>query len=161
MRIAPLPISHKSPMVAPTASQIACRASVIEDCHSAAEGCAFCCSCRPVWSSTSPATDCRLNQQKIGNHQEAGQTPQTGKRTQVNLEETLGKIVELSREELHIVRKRGEEKTAARDHGHDFHEMQRAADRLDHYAHLLRKLHDSELGLHWRHESMHDTAHSS
>jgi hypothetical protein len=79
----------------------------------------------------------------------------------MNLEETLGKIVELSREELHIVRKRGEEKTAARDHGHDFHEMQRAADRLDHYAHLLRKLHDNELGLNWRHESRHYTAHSS
>jgi len=32
----------------------------------------------------------------------------------MNLEETLDKIVELSREELHIVRKRNEEKTAAR-----------------------------------------------
>ena len=50
----------------------------------------------------------------------------------MDLEETLGKIVELSREELDVVRKRAEEKTAARDHGHDFHEMQRAADRLDH-----------------------------
>jgi hypothetical protein len=75
----------------------------------------------------------------------------------MNLEETLGKIVELSREELHIVRKRAEEKTPARDHGQDFHEMQRAADRLDHYAHLLRKLHDNELGQNWRHESMNDT----
>ena len=53
----------------------------------------------------------------------------------MDLEETLGKIVELSREELHIVRKRAEEKTPARDHGHDFDEMKRAADRLDHYAH--------------------------
>jgi hypothetical protein len=75
----------------------------------------------------------------------------------MNLEETLDKIVELSREELHIVRKRNEEKTAARDHGHDFHEMQRAADRLDHYAHLLRRLHDNELGGNWRHESLDDT----
>jgi len=79
----------------------------------------------------------------------------------MNLEETLDKIVELSREELRIVRKRGEEKTAARDHGHDFHEMQQAADRLDHYAHLLRRLHDNELGSNWRHESRSDTAHSA
>jgi hypothetical protein len=75
----------------------------------------------------------------------------------VTLEETLGKIAELSREELRIVRKRGEEKTAPRDHGHDFHEMQHAADRLDHYAHTLRRLHDSEFGQNWRHESLQDT----
>jgi hypothetical protein len=79
----------------------------------------------------------------------------------VDLEETLAKIVELSQEELHIVRKRGEEKTPARDHGQDFHEMQRAADRLDHYAHLLRRLHDNELGQNWRHESRSDTGHGS
>jgi hypothetical protein len=79
----------------------------------------------------------------------------------MNLEETLDKIVELSREELHIVRKRGEEKTAAREHGHDYYEMQRAADRLDHYAHLLRRLHDNELGNNWRHESLNDIARSS
>jgi hypothetical protein len=82
-------------------------------------------------------------------------------RNAMNLEETLDKIVELSREELHIVRKRGEEKTAAREHGHDYHEMQRAADRLDHYAHLLRRLHDNELGNNWRHESLNDIARSS
>ena len=41
----------------------------------------------------------------------------------MDLEETLAKVAELSREELHIVRKRAEEKTAARDHGHDFGEM--------------------------------------
>jgi hypothetical protein len=75
----------------------------------------------------------------------------------MNLEETLAKIVELGQEELHIVRKRGEEKTPARDHGRDFHEMQQAADRLDHYAHLLRGLHDNELGQNWRHESRSDT----
>ena len=76
----------------------------------------------------------------------------------MNLEETLGKVAELSREELRIVRKRNEERTPARDHGHDFHEMQRAADRLDHYAHLLRRLHDNELGRNWRQESMNDDA---
>jgi len=76
----------------------------------------------------------------------------------MSLEETLGKVVELSREELRIVRKRNEERTPARDHGHDFHEMQRAADRLDHYAHLLRRLHDNELGRNWRQESMNDDA---
>jgi hypothetical protein len=75
----------------------------------------------------------------------------------MDLEETLAKIAELSREELHIVRKRAEEKTPARDHGHDFDEMRRAADRLDHYAHVLRRLHDSELGDSWRHESRSDT----
>ena len=75
----------------------------------------------------------------------------------MDLEETLGKIVELSREELDVVRKRAEEKTAARDHGHDFHEMQRAADRLDHFAHQLRRLHDAEFGKDWRHESLADT----
>ena len=74
----------------------------------------------------------------------------------MSLEETLAKIVELSREELSIVRKRAEEKTAAREHGHDFHEMQNAADRLDHYAHQLRRLHDSEFGQSWRHESLQD-----
>jgi hypothetical protein len=71
----------------------------------------------------------------------------------MTLEETLAKVAELSREELRIVRKRGEEKTPARDHGHDFHEMQRAADRLDHYAHELRMLHDNEFGQGWRQES--------
>jgi hypothetical protein len=76
----------------------------------------------------------------------------------MDLEETLAKIVELSREELHIVRKRAEEKTAAREHGRDFHEMQRAADRLDHYAHQLRRLHDDEFGGNWRHESGNDRA---
>ncbi len=75
----------------------------------------------------------------------------------MDLEETLGKIVELSREELDVVRKRAEEKTASRDHGRDFHEMQRAADRLDHYAHQLRRLHDAEFGKEWRHESLEDT----
>jgi hypothetical protein len=75
----------------------------------------------------------------------------------MDLEETLDRVVELSREELHIVRKRRQEKTAAHDHGHDFHEMQRAADRLDHYAHVLRGLHDSEFGRGWRHESLNDT----
>jgi hypothetical protein len=74
----------------------------------------------------------------------------------VNLEQTLAHIVELSREELSIVRKRAEEKTPARDHGHDFHEMERAADKLDHYAHQLRRLHDEEFGGGWRHESQQD-----
>jgi hypothetical protein len=74
----------------------------------------------------------------------------------MNLEEVLDKVAELSREELRIVRKRNEERTAARDHGHDFHEMEQAADRLDHYAHLLRSLHDNEFGQNWRHESRND-----
>ena len=46
----------------------------------------------------------------------------------MNLEETLEKIVEVAREELHIVRKRAEEKTPARDHGRDYHEAQTAGD---------------------------------
>jgi hypothetical protein len=71
----------------------------------------------------------------------------------MNLEETLAMVVELSQEELHIVRKRAQEKTPARDHGQDFDDMKRAADRLDHYAHTLRRLHDNELGKDWRHES--------
>jgi hypothetical protein len=71
----------------------------------------------------------------------------------VDLEQALEKIVELGREELHIVRKRAEEKTPARDHGQDYNEMRRAADHLDHYAHLLRRLHDNEFGTGWRHES--------
>jgi hypothetical protein len=75
----------------------------------------------------------------------------------VDLEQTLGRIVELGREELHIVRKRAEEKTPARDHGKDYHEMLEAADRLDHYAHQLRRLHDNEFGDGWRHESRQDT----
>lgn len=74
----------------------------------------------------------------------------------MDLEETLAKIVELAQEELHIVRKRAEEKTAARDHGEDYHQMLRAADRLDHHAHQLRRLHDKEFATGWRHESLGD-----
>lgn len=74
----------------------------------------------------------------------------------MDLEETLNKVVESAREELSIVRKRGEEKTPARDHGHDFHEMVDAADRLDHYAHQLHRLHDAELGNGWRKRSAAD-----
>lgn len=76
----------------------------------------------------------------------------------MDLEEVLAKTVELAQEELHIVRKRAEEKTktSAREHGGDFHEMQHAADRLDHHAHLLRRLHDGEWGSGWRHESLGD-----
>jgi hypothetical protein len=76
----------------------------------------------------------------------------------VDLEQTLARIVELGQEELRIVRKRAEEKTPARDHGHDYHEMTRAADRLDHYAHQLRRLHDGEFGPRWRDESAEDTS---
>jgi hypothetical protein len=74
----------------------------------------------------------------------------------VDLEQVLAKVVEHSREELSIVRKRAEEKTPARDHGHDYHELLRAADLLDHYAHRLRRLHDDEYGHGWRHESRED-----
>lgn len=75
----------------------------------------------------------------------------------MDLEEVLAKIVELGQEELRIVRKRAEEKTAPRDHGQDYHEMEQAADRLDHHAHLLRRLHDNEFSDGWRHESRQDT----
>lgn len=74
----------------------------------------------------------------------------------MNLEETLDKIVELAREELHIVRKRAEESTPAGDHGRDYHEAQTAADRLDHYAHQLYRLHDNEYPQGWRHDSARD-----
>ena len=74
----------------------------------------------------------------------------------MDLEQALAKIVELGREELRIVRKRAEEKTPACDHGQDYHEMVRAADRLDHHAHLLSRLHDSEFGHRWRHDSQGD-----
>ena len=74
----------------------------------------------------------------------------------MDLQEVLARVAELSREELHIVRKRAEERTPARDSGHDYDEMRGAADRLDHYAHLLRRLHDNEFGEHWRHESQSD-----
>jgi hypothetical protein len=74
----------------------------------------------------------------------------------MNLEETLEKIVELAREELHIVRKRAEEKTPARDHGKDYHEAEEAADRLDHYAHQLYRLHDAEYPRGWRRHSAGD-----
>jgi hypothetical protein len=74
----------------------------------------------------------------------------------MDLEETLNKVVELAREELSIVRKRAEERTPARDHGHGFHEMVDAADRLDHYAHQLRHLHDAEFGKGWRKRSADD-----
>jgi hypothetical protein len=74
----------------------------------------------------------------------------------MSLDETLEKVVELAREELHVLRKREKEKTAAREHGHDFHEGRDAADRLDHYAHRLRALHDAEYGNGWRHSSAED-----
>lgn len=68
----------------------------------------------------------------------------------MNLEDALEKVAELSREELHIVRKRAEENTAARNHGEDFHQMQDLAKRLDEYAVRLRSLHDSEFDENWR-----------
>ena len=74
----------------------------------------------------------------------------------MNLEQTLEKIVEHAHDELRIVRKRAEEKTAARDHGKDYHEAQAAADRLDHYAHQLYRLHDAEYHDGWRHHSAGD-----
>jgi len=74
----------------------------------------------------------------------------------MDLQETLEKVVELAREELHVVRKRAEEKTPARDHGKDYHEAQAAADRLDHYTHQLYRLHDAEYGSGWRHHSAGD-----
>jgi len=74
----------------------------------------------------------------------------------MNLEQTLEKVAELAREELRIVRKRAEENTPARDHGKDYHEAQTAADRLDHYAHQLYRLHDAEYQHGWRHVSAGD-----
>ena len=50
----------------------------------------------------------------------------------MDLEQALDKIVELSREELHIVRKQAEDKTAARDLGEDDLEMTRTAVRRSH-----------------------------
>jgi coproporphyrinogen III oxidase-like Fe-S oxidoreductase len=71
----------------------------------------------------------------------------------MDLEQTLEKIVELAPEELHIVRKRAEEKTPARDHGKDYNQAREAADRLDQYAHQLHRLHDAEYQDGWRHHS--------
>ena len=76
----------------------------------------------------------------------------------MNLEETLEKVIESAREELHIVRKRAEKKTPARDHGKDYHEAQTAADRLDRYAHQLHRRHDAEYQQGWRHVSASDRA---
>jgi hypothetical protein len=74
----------------------------------------------------------------------------------MDLEETLAKVVELAREELHVVHKRRQEKTSAREHGKDYHEAQAAADRLDHYTHELFRLHDAEYPDGWRHHSAGD-----
>jgi hypothetical protein len=74
----------------------------------------------------------------------------------VDLQEALTKVAELSHDELRIVRKRAEESTPARDSGHDYDDMRRLADELDHHAHVLRRLHDNEFGDHWRHESRSD-----
>jgi hypothetical protein len=74
----------------------------------------------------------------------------------MDLQETLEKVAELAHEELRIVRKRNEEKTAARDHGKGYHDAQNAADRLDHYAHQLYRLHDAEYAGGWRHHSASD-----
>ncbi|MDQ2896004.1 MAG: hypothetical protein M3Y09_10220 [Actinomycetota bacterium] len=75
----------------------------------------------------------------------------------MNLELTLQKVVGLAQEELRIVRKRAEEKTPAGDYGKDFHEAQEAADRLDHYAQQLYRLHDAEYHG-WRRRSASDPA---
>ena len=74
----------------------------------------------------------------------------------MDLQEALTKVAELSHDELRIVRKRAEESTPARDSGHDYDEMRRLADELDHHAHVLRRLHDNEFGDDWRHESRSD-----
>jgi hypothetical protein len=74
----------------------------------------------------------------------------------MDLQQTLEKVVEHAREELHVVRKRAEEKTPARDHGKDYHQAQQAADRLDHYAHQLQRLHDAAYGEGWRRNSAGD-----
>jgi hypothetical protein len=79
---------------------------------------------------------------------------------EIDLEETLEKVVELAREELRVVRKRNEEKTAARDHRKGYHETRTAADRLDHYAHQLYRLHDAEYQDGWRQHSARDRLHS-
>lgn len=71
----------------------------------------------------------------------------------MDLEQTLEKIVENASKELHVVRKRAEEKTPARDHGKDYDDARAAADRLDRYAHEVRRLHDNEYQGAWRHES--------
>ena len=71
----------------------------------------------------------------------------------MDLEETLAKVVELGQEELRIVRKRAREKTAARDHGQDFHGDAPCRRPLDHHAHLLRRLHDGEFSQHWHQTS--------
>ncbi|SEA98041.1 hypothetical protein [Leifsonia sp. 21MFCrub1.1] len=74
----------------------------------------------------------------------------------MSLEQTLNELAEYVRTELHIVRKRADEKTAPREHGNDFHEMQQAADKVDHLAHTLRRLHDEEFSGSWRRESAQD-----
>ena len=49
-----------------------------------------------------------------------------------------------------------EEKTPARDHGKDYQAARATADRLDHYAHQLYRLHDAEYHNGWRHHSAGD-----
>src|ERR1700733_14525428 len=48
--------------------------------------------------------------------------PRRPERTNMDLEQTLEKLVELAREELHVVRKRAEEKTPAPHPGKDQHQ---------------------------------------
>jgi hypothetical protein len=74
----------------------------------------------------------------------------------VNPETALSEIVEQAQIELHIVRGEQSRRTAARDHGHDFEQMQQSADRVDHLAHLLRRLDHEEFGDRWRKVSAHD-----
>ena len=75
----------------------------------------------------------------------------------MNLEQTLEKIVELApRGTLTSCARDPRRRRLPRDHGHDFHEAQTAADRLDHYAHQVRRLHDAEYRKGWRHESAAD-----
>ncbi|MCP2337740.1 hypothetical protein [Actinomadura rupiterrae] len=66
--------------------------------------------------------------------------------TETNLE----RLIEHAQAELHWRRRRDNEKANIADHGKDFTKMMRNADKLDHYAELIRVEHDNEFKDGWR-----------
>ncbi|MFJ4697460.1 MULTISPECIES: hypothetical protein [unclassified Streptomyces] len=59
-------------------------------------------------------------------------------------EKNLEKAIEAARDELHILRRRGQEKANTRDHGHDYKAMLEARDTFDDYAGRVREDHEKE-----------------
>ncbi|AHH20968.1 hypothetical protein NONO_c61970 [Nocardia nova SH22a] len=61
------------------------------------------------------------------------------------IETALDKLIEHAREELHVRRRRDQEKTNHSDHGHDMAQLLTNAAQVDHYAREILAMHSKEL----------------